>query len=197
MPRDTPAAPAPSVYNIANLLTLVRLVLVPVFIWCFVVSDYSDVPWRIAATLVFIAAAVTDVVDGWLARRNELVTGFGKIADPIADKALVGAALVLLSLWGELTWWVTCAVLIREIGITVMRFWVIRRGIIAASHGGKIKTVLQVVAISWYVWPLGASPLAALAPWVMGAATAATVISGIDYVVRVIVLRRKGQVAGE
>ncbi|MGH8792667.1 MAG: CDP-diacylglycerol--glycerol-3-phosphate 3-phosphatidyltransferase [Stackebrandtia sp.] len=194
---------APSVYNVANLLTVLRLFLVPVFVTCAVFAeDFTHTWWSLAASLVFIAASATDYVDGWLARRHGLVTAFGKVADPIADKVLTGAALVLLSVSDLLPWWVTGLVLLREWGITGLRVWVIRHGVIAASHGGKLKTVLQIVAISWYVWPLPepflflgtwVESVAALGPWLMGAAVVATVVTGVDYVLRALVLRRRGR----
>jgi CDP-diacylglycerol--glycerol-3-phosphate 3-phosphatidyltransferase len=121
---------------------------------------------------------VTDLLDGRLARSRGLITDFGKIADPIADKALTGAALVTLSALGELAWWVTAVILAREISVTLLRFWVIRRGVIAASRGGKLKTLLQVVAIALYVLP---GPPAVVREVVMAAAVAVTVVTGIDY----------------
>ena len=102
---------------------------------------------------MFGVASVTDLLDGRLARSRGLITDFGKIADPIADKALTGSALVTLSVLGELPWWVTAVILVREIAVTALRFWVIRRGVIAASRGGKLKTLLQVIAIALYVLP--------------------------------------------
>ena len=102
---------------------------------------------------MFLVASLTDLLDGRIARQRGLITDFGKIADPIADKALTGAALVTLSVQGQLAWWVTAVILARELGVTALRFWVIRHGVIAASRGGKIKTLLQVLAISLYVLP--------------------------------------------
>ena len=131
------AIAAPSVLNVANALTVLRLVLVPVFVALLVQPGAG---WRIAAFVAFGVASLTDLLDGELARRRGLVTDFGKIADPIADKALTGSALVTLSLLGELPWWVTVVILVRELGVTVLRFWVIRHGVIAASRGGKAKT---------------------------------------------------------
>src|SRR5207302_399134 len=106
-----------------------------------------DTAWRLISTLVFTIAAVTDNIDGRLARKLGLVTDFGKIADPIADKALTGAALVGLSILGDLPWWVTVVIAVRELGITLLRFVVIRYGVIPASRGGKLKTLTQIVAI--------------------------------------------------
>ncbi|HEX5741815.1 MAG TPA: CDP-diacylglycerol--glycerol-3-phosphate 3-phosphatidyltransferase [Pilimelia sp.] len=174
--------------NAANGLTALRLLLVPVFAALVVVSGMEAPGWRVAACLTFVAASFTDFADGWIARRYRLVTPFGKIADPIADKALTGAALVLLSAYGALPWWVTAVVLVREWGVTALRFWVIRIGVIAASPGGKLKTALQLVAITWYLWPVPAA-LAGVGPWLMGAAVVVTVATGVDYVARVVRMR--------
>ena len=110
------------------------------------------------------------------------------MADPIADKARPGAALVLLSAYGVLWWWVTLLILVREWGVTLLRFWVIRLGVIPASRGGKLKTVLQIAAISWYLWPFPA-PLSYVGPWLMAVALIVTVITGIDYVVTALRMR--------
>jgi CDP-diacylglycerol--glycerol-3-phosphate 3-phosphatidyltransferase len=181
-------APVP-VLNAANALTLLRLVLVPVFAAMVVASEMSHAGWRIAASLVFALASVTDLVDGWIARRFGLVTPVGKVADPIADKALTGAALLMLSWYDLLPWWVTVVILVRELGITALRFWVIRHGVIAASRGGKIKTALQILAIAWYLWPMPVA-LAAVGPWIMAAAVGVTVVTGFDYIAQALRLRR-------
>jgi len=175
--------------NIANALTVARLALVPVMVAALVASGGTHVGWRIAACVAFCVASVTDLYDGKLARSRNLVTPFGQVADPIADKALTGAALVGLSWLDLLPWWVTVVVLTREVGVTLLRFWVIRHGVIPASRGGKLKTVLQVLAIAWYLLPLPGF-LAALGPWIMGAAVVVTVATGADYVVRALTLRR-------
>ncbi|WP_433537562.1 CDP-diacylglycerol--glycerol-3-phosphate 3-phosphatidyltransferase [Micromonospora sp. CA-249363] len=177
------------VLNAANALTALRLVLVPVFAASVIVSGMSHAGWRMAACLIFAVASATDLVDGWIARRFGLVTSVGKVADPIADKALTGAALVLLSWYDRLPWWVTTLILVREVGITGLRFWVIRHGVIAASRGGKIKTALQILAIAWYLWPMPAA-LAAVGPWIMGAAVLVTVATGFDYILQALRLRR-------
>jgi CDP-diacylglycerol--glycerol-3-phosphate 3-phosphatidyltransferase len=177
------------VLNAANGLTLLRLVLVPIFAASVVISGMTHVGWRIAACLIFAVASATDLVDGWIARRFGLVTSVGKVADPIADKALTGAALLLLSWYDQLPWWVTAVILARELGITALRFWVIRHGVIAASRGGKIKTALQILAITWYLWPMPAA-LAAVGPWTMAAAVAVTVVTGFDYIAQALRLRR-------
>jgi CDP-diacylglycerol---glycerol-3-phosphate 3-phosphatidyltransferase len=181
---------AASVYNVANLLTLIRILLVPVFVW---LLFQEGTAWRLAALTVFAAASITDKIDGELARRRGIVTDFGKIADPIADKALTGAALISLSALDELWWWVTITILVREIGVTLLRLVVIRHGVIPASKGGKLKTTLQIVAITLYVLPGPLDPLR----WVaMAAAVAVTVVTGLDYVVQAYRLRRASRTDG-
>jgi CDP-diacylglycerol--glycerol-3-phosphate 3-phosphatidyltransferase len=175
--------------NIANVLTIARLLLVPVFVATLFVEDGHDSGWRVVAWTVFAIASFTDRIDGNLARSRNLVTEFGKVADPIADKALTGAALVGLSLLGDLPWWVTLVVLVREVGVTLLRFWVIRHGVIPASRGGKVKTLLQGVAIGLYVLPL-TGLAASLRAWFMAAAVIVTVVTGVDYVARALRLRR-------
>ncbi|MFD0775002.1 CDP-diacylglycerol--glycerol-3-phosphate 3-phosphatidyltransferase [Streptomonospora algeriensis] len=196
--EDSAPMPAPGhvpLWNIANILTASRLVMVPLFV-LFMFLDHPA--WRFAAFAVFVVAAVTDRVDGELARRRNLVTDFGKVADPIADKALTGSALIVLSMLGELWWWVTIAILVRELGITLLRFAVIRYGVIPASRGGKLKTVLQVVAIAIYLFPLP-EPLHFLAHVAMAAALAVTLWTGGDYVFQAVRLRgdrRRGTSSG-
>jgi CDP-diacylglycerol---glycerol-3-phosphate 3-phosphatidyltransferase len=187
---DDPAPVAVSPYNAANILTVLRIFLVPVFVVIVAASSLTGTGPRIAACLVFCLASATDFVDGWIARRWSMVTSFGKIADPIADKALTGSALVVFSIYDRLPWWVTIAILVREWGVTLLRLWVIRYGIIPASRGGKLKTVLQIAAIAWYLWPVP-EPLDVVGPWLMGAALIVTVITGADYVVQAVRLRRR------
>jgi CDP-diacylglycerol---glycerol-3-phosphate 3-phosphatidyltransferase len=179
--------PRPGLLNIANVLTVVRILLVPVFVVCLFAGGTG---WRLAALTVFVVASVTDLLDGRLARSRGLVTDFGKIADPIADKALTGAALISLSVLGELPGWVTALILIREVGVTVLRFVVIRRGVIAASQGGKLKTLLQVAAICLYILPASLSPPAWVREVVMAVAVVVTLVTGADYVVRAVRLYR-------
>jgi CDP-diacylglycerol---glycerol-3-phosphate 3-phosphatidyltransferase len=191
-PVPVPAPRVVSLYNPANLLTAVRIVLVPVFLAMVVASGMTSTGWRIAACVAFCVASATDFVDGWVARRYQFVTSFGKVADPIADKALTGTALVLLSVYDRLAWWVTGLILLREWGVTALRFWVIRYGIIPASRGGKLKTALQIAAIAWYLWPVP-DPLDVVGPWLMGAALVVTVATGVDYVVQALRLRRNAR----
>lgn len=191
-PMAVPVSPTASTWNVANALTVFRLLLVPVFVVVlFAEGGHAD-GWRWAAWGVFALASYTDRVDGQLARSRNLVTPFGKLVDPIADKALTGAALIGLSLLDDLAWWVTVVVLVREVGVTLLRFWVIRHGVIPASRGGKLKTLLQGVAIGLYVLPL-TGWLATGAAVVMGAAVVVTVVTGIDYVARALTLRQTSE----
>jgi CDP-diacylglycerol--glycerol-3-phosphate 3-phosphatidyltransferase len=190
------------VWNLPNILTMLRIALVPFFVW-FLIADAPGLhsqsgPWRWAAAAAFAVAIYTDKLDGDIARSRNLVTDFGKIADPIADKLLIGSALVMLSVLGELPWWATLVILVREWGVTALRFFVIRYGVIPASRGGKLKTVVQTAAIFLYLLPL-----AAVAPWltwvafaVMMVAVAITVWTGVEYVVEAMRLRARGKAQG-
>ena len=191
---DPAAQPAQTarVVNIANALTLLRLLLVPVFVVLFFTSGGHSPGWRVWAFVVFAVATVTDLIDGDLARSRGLVTDVGKVADPIADKALTGAALVGLSVVDDLAWWVTAVILVREIGVTALRFFVIRHGVIPASRGGKAKTLLQNVAIGLFVLPL-TGWAASTRFWLMAAAVVITVVTGADYVARALRLRRTSE----
>jgi CDP-diacylglycerol--glycerol-3-phosphate 3-phosphatidyltransferase len=174
--------------NIPNVLTVARLFMVPIFGYLVLAIEQTDsVQWASAA--VFLIAALTDLVDGVWARRDGLVTNFGKIADPIADKALIGTALIALSIQGEIAWWVTGIIIFREVAITLMRFWVIKKGVIPASRGGKVKTVSQIVAIVAFLIPLNGW-VDAVAQMSLGVALALTITTGIDYVIKARVLPR-------
>ncbi len=180
---DTPA----STGNVANIITVVRILLAPLFIWMLVADNGENGLLRYAAAALFILAIATDGVDGLLARRRNLITNVGVILDPIADKVLIGGALITLSILGELWWWVTIVILVREFGITAFRFAVLSKRVIPASRGGKIKTIVQSVAISLYLVPLHTL----LGEWVlyfnatvMGAALLITIVTGIDYLVQ-------------
>jgi CDP-diacylglycerol--glycerol-3-phosphate 3-phosphatidyltransferase len=177
-----PVVPHVGVANVANLLTGLRMALVPVFLVALFVGDGHQTFWRTVAFVIFATAVITDHIDGRIARSYDLVTEFGKLADPIADKALIGAALIGLSMLGDLPWWVTGVVLVREIGVTALRFAVLRRGVIPSSRGGKLKTLVQAVAIGLFILPL--SGIWLVGAWViMWAAIVLTVVTGVDYVV--------------
>lgn len=194
LPVDPAAEPvsSASLWNLPNALTTLRLLCVPVLAWLLSIDDGQGTLTRDAAAGLFVLASLTDIADGAIARSRGLVTSFGKVADPIADKALTGTALLALSLLGELPWWVTMLILAREIGVTLLRFWVIRHGVIPASRGGKAKTLAQTVAITMYLvdvpWLDWWSVARAVA---MGVALVLTLGTGLDYVVRVLRLRRR------
>jgi CDP-diacylglycerol---glycerol-3-phosphate 3-phosphatidyltransferase len=173
--------------NVANVLTMVRIVLVPVFVGFLLAGGTA---WRLAALATFCVASLTDWLDGRLARSRGLVTDFGKIADPVADKALTGAALICLSALGELPWWVTGVIMFRELGVTALRLAVIRRRVIPASRGGKVKTLLQIIAICLYVLPGTLSLPGIVRALFMAAALAVTVVTGVDYVLAAMRLHR-------
>ncbi len=182
-------------WNLPNILTSVRILLVPLFVWFLWAGGsfgQDSLAMRWAAFAVFAVAMYTDKLDGDIARARGLITDFGKIADPIADKLLTGSALVVLSLLNELWWWVTIVILVREWGITLMRFVVLRYGVMPASRGGKLKTVLQTLALGLLLMPLG-SVVGDWWPWAgwiaMGAALVVTVVTGLDYVRQAIALR--------
>ena len=193
--------PRASNWNVPNALTTLRIVAVPFFGWALLTDGGQSPGWRWVAGAVFVLAMITDKVDGDLARKHDLVTDFGKIADPIADKAMTGMAFVGLSLVGELWWWVTAVVLLREWGITLMRLWLVRAGVVLpAGQGGKLKTVVQTVALGMLVLPLrmfpGAWEPVGLGLWwiaitLMGVAVALTVVTGADYVRKTLSARRE------
>ena len=183
----------PSPWNVPNALTVLRILMVPLFLVFLLADGGNDVTLRWWALVVFLVAMFTDFVDGYLARRNNLITNFGKIADPIADKSLMAAALIGLAIIAELPWWVPVIILVREFGITVLRFFMIRIAVMPASRGGKVKTVLQTAAIGLFLLVF---PLSAVLPsvvyvillvfaWIiMTAAIVVTIVTGVDYCVQ-------------
>jgi CDP-diacylglycerol--glycerol-3-phosphate 3-phosphatidyltransferase len=180
-----PQAIAVKNWNLPNAITVVRILVAPLFVWMLLADNGADGPLRWGAAVLFILAIATDGVDGAIARRRGLVTDLGKILDPVADKILTGCALVALSVLGELPWWVTVLILVREIGITVWRFIELRKSrVIPASRGGKLKTVMQAIAISLALVPLST----VLGGWVMVVNTLTmtiavllTVVTGLEY----------------
>ena len=191
----TPSTPvAPSNWNVPNLITVVRILLAPLFIWMLLADAGQDGALRWAAAVLFILAIATDGIDGAIARKHNLVTDLGKLLDPIADKVLTGGALVALSILGELWWWVTIVILVREIGVTLLRFWVIRHGVIPASRGGKWKTAFQMAAIVGYLLPVP-DWLLPVRVALMAVAVVLTVVTGVDYVVRAMRLRSAARAA--
>ncbi len=203
-PELTPGSPAPqdptarpvSPWNLPNALTVLRILLVPVFGMLLFVDGGHNATSRFVALAVFLVAMATDRLDGELARRHSLVTTVGKLLDPIADKALIGMAFIGLSVIDVVPWWVTVVVLARELGVTVTRLVVIRHGVIAAGRGGKIKTVAQTLAVSLLLvptWVLPAAPVWSITAYVaLVVAVALTVMSGVDYLTQAHALRRTG-----
>lgn len=170
--------------NIANIITVVRILMAPLFFVLLLADDHADGSLRVWAAVIFVVAILTDSLDGFLARRQNLVSDFGKIVDPLADKVLTGGAFIVLSVLGELPWWVTIVILIREIGITVYRFVALSDRVIPASRGGKLKTLLQGVALTLALFPLWnvfGDWIHVLNAIVMSLAFLATVLSGLDY----------------
>ncbi|WP_380167939.1 CDP-diacylglycerol--glycerol-3-phosphate 3-phosphatidyltransferase [Jannaschia sp. R86511] len=176
--------------NVPNALTLLRIFMVPVFLWLLLAEGGQNDGLRWWAAGVFAGAAATDRLDGYLARRNGTVTTFGIVADPIADKALTGSGFVALSALGLLPWWVTVLVLGREIGVTALRAAVIRHTVVPASKGGKLKTVLQTVALTALVAPLPPA-LTAIGYVIMAAAVVVTVVTGVQYAVAILGAARR------
>lgn len=170
-----------SASNLPNLITALRLVLVPVFLWLVLRENGDDAVSRLAATAVFLFASWTDLLDGRLARARQQITTFGIIADPIADKALTSGALIALSMLGELAWWITIVIVVREVSITLMRLAFVRRVVLPAGRGGKSKTAAQITAISLYLLPLP-DALGVVALLAMALALVLTVATGVDYI---------------
>jgi CDP-diacylglycerol--glycerol-3-phosphate 3-phosphatidyltransferase len=186
-PQSGPVVPRVRVTNLANVLTLLRLVLVPVFLLALFAGNGHETPSRIIAFVVFAVAVITDRLDGALARNYGMVTEFGTMADPIADKTLIGAALIGLSMLGDLHWWVTVVILAREVGITVLRFVMLRHGVIPASRGGKVKTVTQTALI---VLALAAPGWTAVLMVLVLVTVLWTVVTGVDYGAKAAALAR-------
>lgn len=181
--QTRPAADAaPSNWNLPNALTVLRILGVPVFLWLLLQEGGQDAGWRWWAFGVFALLMITDKIDGDLARSRNLVTDFGKIADPIADKALMIGALVGLNIIELLPWWITAIIVVRELGITLWRVVQLRRGhVVPASKGGKLKTVAQSLAVALFLMPLAWLFWPA---WiVMIIAVAITVVTGVQYIV--------------
>ena len=182
--------PKPSNWNVPNLLTTLRIAMVPFFAWALLMDGGDSVLWRTVAFVLFALAMITDKIDGDLARKHGLVTNFGKIADPIADKALTGMAFIGLSIVGDIWWWVTVLVLLREWSVTIMRLSVAKHVVMAANQSGKVKTTLQAVSLSLLTLPLrqveGAFEVPGLVVWwaaivLLAGAVAMTMWSGLEF----------------
>jgi CDP-diacylglycerol--glycerol-3-phosphate 3-phosphatidyltransferase len=185
---------AVSAINIPNFLTTIRIVVVPILAWLLFREDSDSDSNRLVAGILFIIAALTDIADGTIARRWNLITNFGKIFDPIADKALIGVALIGLSYLNLLDWWFTWVILARELFVTFLRFWVINKGVIPASRGGKLKTIMQIVAISFYLLPFPET-VSLLAEVLMYVAVILTLATAVDYIMKAIITDRDEIVA--
>ena len=181
------AATKISAVNLPNALTIGRILVVPVFAAVLVTGGQSGESRLLAAGL-FAAACLTDVVDGWLARRWNQVTAFGVMVDPVADKALVGTAMMTLSLLDELFWWATVIVLGREAAVTALRMLVLRHGLLPATRGGKVKCLTQNLVVVLYLLPLSPAAQVLRLPALV-VAVACTVVTGMDYLVRGLRLR--------
>ena len=183
--------------NVPNALTLLRAVAVPVFGWMLLAHAHEG-GWRTATTIVFMVAILTDFVDGKIARKYNLVTNFGKIGDSIADKALTGMAFIGLSILGELPWWMTIIILLREWGITVMRMKMLKFEVMAANKGGKRKTAMQSLAITLFCLGLWRTPtFVDVFAWaVMIIAFLLTVVTGLVYIRDAIQIRNRAKNAG-
>jgi CDP-diacylglycerol--glycerol-3-phosphate 3-phosphatidyltransferase len=168
--------------NLPNSITISRILALPFCAYALFKNGGDDSTWRIIAFILFFLVGVTDFLDGRLARSRNTVTEFGKLLDPIADKALIGTALISLSILHVLPWWVTVVILTREIGITIFRFVVINGGVIPANRGGKVKTIVQNFAAGFYILPLSSS-LYWFRELFMGAALILTITTGVWYLV--------------
>ena len=183
---------AVSAFNVPNFLTTIRIIVVPILAWLLFKESAETDANRIIAGTIFIVAALTDIADGTIARRWNLITNFGKIFDPIADKALIGVALIGLSYLNLLDWWFTWVILARELFVTFLRFWVINKGVIPASRGGKLKTITQIVAISFYLLPLPES-FSIVGQVIMYLAVILTLATAVDYIMKAIMTDREEQ----
>lgn len=184
----------PSNINVPNALTVLRIIAVPLFGWMLLAHAHEG-GWRTVTTIVFMLAILTDFIDGRVARKYNLVTDFGKIGDSVADKALTGMAFIGLSILGELPWWMTILILLREWGITVMRMFMLKYEVMAANKGGKLKTATQSLAIVLFCLGLWRMPklLAAISWAIMIVAFALTIVTGVVYVRDAIRIRRRAR----
>jgi CDP-diacylglycerol---glycerol-3-phosphate 3-phosphatidyltransferase len=188
-----------SIGNIANIITVARIAVAPLVLWLILLDGGDWGIWRLVAAVLFIVAISTDGVDGMLARKRNLITTSGILMDPIADKALTGAAFIGLALVAELPWWIVIVVLGRELLITVFRLVVAKRQVIPASRGGKLKTLSQAIALGFWLTPAWV----VIGEWIfvvnwilMGAVVVLTVATGIDYLVRAFLASRKRDAEG-
>lgn len=166
--------------NLPNALTIFRILALPFCAWALFQKDGQDPTWQIIAWTMFFVVGMTDVLDGRIARRRNQISNFGIILDPIADKAFIATALVGLSILGKMPWWVTLLILVREIGVTILRFAVIKREVISANRGGKLKSLLQNFSVGFYILPLPES-LYLPRDILLGIAIVLTIWTGLEY----------------
>ena len=199
------AAPSGSIWNVPNALTALRIAMVPVFGWALLHDGGDSQGWRWLAYGLFVVAMITDKIDGDIARKHNLITNFGKIADPIADKAITGMAFIGLSVIGALWWWVTIVVLVREWSVTIARLSIARQVVMAASRSGKIKTLAQALALGGFVapfkdltgsWDAPGDVVWWAAALLMAVALVLTVTSGLEFA-RDAVRQRRAALAGD
>jgi CDP-diacylglycerol--glycerol-3-phosphate 3-phosphatidyltransferase len=140
--------------NLPNALTIFRILALPFCAYALFKNGGEDDSWRIIAFTLFFIVGLSDILDGKIARSRNQITEFGKLLDPIADKAMLATASIGASVLGMLSWWVTAIFLIREVAVTILRFAVIKNGVIPASKGAKLKTFFQSFGVGFYILPL-------------------------------------------
>ena len=164
-----------------NFITVARLVFVPVGAYTLFKNGGNDPLWQYISWIVFFLLGLSDILDGNLARSRNSITELGKFLDPVADKVMIGTAMISLSILNRLPWWITIVILVREVGITIFRLAVIKRGVIAANKGGKIKSTFQNFGVGFYVLPLSEN-LFWFRDGFMLIAVALTIVTGFYYV---------------
>jgi CDP-diacylglycerol--glycerol-3-phosphate 3-phosphatidyltransferase len=164
-----------------NFITTLRIAFLPIGAYALFKNDGDDPTWQIISWWIFFVLGLSDILDGNLARSRNTITEFGKFLDPIADKAMIGTAMISLSILDRMPWWITIVIMAREVGITLFRLAVIKRGVIPANRGGKIKTFFQGFGIGFYVLPLNEDMF-----WFrdsfMAVAIILTLVTGAQYV---------------
>ena len=137
-----------------NTLTVTRILLIPFGVYTLFYDGGDNTSYQLISYAIFFSLGMTDIVDGKWARQSNRITALGTFLDPVADKALIGAAMISLSILGRFPWWITILILTREIGITLFRLFVIKGGVIPASKGGKLKTLMQNFGVGFFILPL-------------------------------------------
>jgi CDP-diacylglycerol--glycerol-3-phosphate 3-phosphatidyltransferase len=163
-----------------NTLTVTRILLIPIGVYTLFFDGGDNSTFQIISYLIFFTLGMTDIVDGRWARHSNRITPLGTFLDPVADKALIGSAMISLSILDRFPWWITILILTREIGITLFRLLVIKNGVIPASKGGKIKTLMQNFGVGFFILPLPQS-LDWFKYGFMSVAIVLTITSAYDY----------------